>query len=87
MLKTSPFTMELLTQCRTIGHGQRILVRFTWLGETLRLDAQEKRLELAPTPEGITAVFSLNGEETRRATVDPLTDDAASLARGWLTEQ
>jgi hypothetical protein len=87
MLKTSPFTMELLTQCRTIGHGQRILVRFTWLGETLRLDAQEKRLELAPTPEGITAVFSLNGEETRRATVDLQIDDAASLARRWLTEQ
>ncbi len=87
MLKTSPFTMELLTQCRTIGHGQRILVRFTWLGETLRLDAQEKRLELAPTPEGITAVFSLNGEETRRATVDLQIDDAASLARGWLTGQ
>src|ERR1700677_526515 len=34
-LKTSPFTSELLTQCRAIGHGQRVLVQFTWLGERL----------------------------------------------------
>jgi hypothetical protein len=86
MLKTSPFTMELLTQCRAIGHRQRIPVRFTWLGETLRLDAQEKRMELAPTPDGISAVFSFNGQETGRAAVDLQTDDAASLAGRWLTE-
>jgi hypothetical protein len=85
-LKTSPFTMELLTQCRTVGHGLRIPVRFTWLGETLRIDAQERRLELAPTSEGIAAVFSLNGVEARRAAVDLQVDDAASLARRWLTE-
>jgi hypothetical protein len=86
MLKTSPFTMELLTQCRAIGHGQRVLVRFTWLGETLRLDAQEKRMELAPTPDGIAAVFSLNSEETGRTAVDLQNDDAAALAKRWLTE-
>jgi hypothetical protein len=86
MLKTSPFTMELLTQCRAIGHGQRVLVRFTWLGETLRLDAQEKRMELAPTSDGIAAVFSLNGEETGRTAVDLQNDDAAALAKRWLTE-
>ena len=63
-LKTSPFTLELLTQCRAIGRGQRLLVQFTWLGETLRLDAKAKRMELVPTAEGITAVFSLNGDET-----------------------
>src|SRR5258708_6185042 len=57
VLKTSPFTLELLTQCRTIGRSQRILVQFTWLGETLRLDAKAKRMELVPTVEGITAVF------------------------------
>jgi hypothetical protein len=40
-LKNSPFTVELLTQCRAIGHQQRVLVQFTWLGESLRLDARE----------------------------------------------
>jgi len=86
-LKNSAFTSQLLTECRTIGRGQRVLVQFTWIGESLRLDAKAKRLELTPTTEGITAVFSLDGAEVRRATVDLRTDDAAALARHWLTEQ
>ena len=86
-LKHSPFTLELLTQCRAIGHGQCVLVQFTWLGETLRLDAKTKRMELSPTAEGITAVFSLNGDETGRTMVDPQVDDAAALARRWLTKE
>ncbi len=85
-LKSSPFTLDLLTHCRAIGHKQRILVQFTWLGETLRLDAKEKRLLLAPTAEGITAVFSVGGEETGRAPVDPQGDNAATLANRWLVE-
>ncbi len=84
-LRTSPFTSELLTQCRAIGHAQRVLVQFTWLGESLRMDAKAKRMELAPTAEGITAVFSSNGEQIDRVTVDPEADDAAALARRWLT--
>ncbi len=84
-LKNSPFTSELLTQCRAIGHGQRVLVQFTWLGENLRLDAKEKRLQLAPTAEGISAVFSVGGDVTERTTVDPAKDDAAALAKRWLS--
>ena len=83
-LKNSPFTAELLTQCRSIGHAQRVLVQFTWTGETLRLDAKARRLELTPTAEGITAIFFLNSEETERISVDPQVDDAAKLARHWL---
>jgi hypothetical protein len=83
-LKNSTFTSELLTQCRTIGHGLRVLVQFTWVGETLRLDAKTKRMELIPTPEGIMAVFFSNGFETRRAPVDPRADDPETLARAWL---
>jgi len=84
-LRASPFTSELLTQCRAIGHGLRVLVQFTWLGESLRLDAKEKRMDLLPTSEGITAVLSLNGEEIGREVLDPEVDDAAALARRWLT--
>lgn len=84
-LKTSAFTSELLTHCRTIGHGQRVLVQFTWIGESLRLDAKAKRMELTPTAEGIEVVFSLNGVETGRTAADLQSDDAAELARRWLT--
>jgi hypothetical protein len=85
MLKTSAFTNELLTQCRALGREQRIPVRFTWLGEMLRLDAQEKRMELTPTPEGVTAVFSENGEQKENAAVDLQTGDATALATRWLS--
>lgn len=85
-LKQSAFTNNLLTQCRTIGHGQRVLVQFTWLGESLRLDARAKRLELIPTPEGIAAVFSVNGEETTRTRINLEQDDPAKLAKQWLTD-
>jgi hypothetical protein len=85
-LKNSPFTSKFLTQCRTIGREHRVLVQFTWIGENLRLDAAGKRLELTPTPEGIVAVFSLNGAEVTRQMVNPQADDATALARQWLTD-
>ncbi len=85
-LKHSTFTSELLKQCRAIGHKQRVLAKFTWIGESLRLDANEKRLELTPTAKGITAVFSVHGTETKREEVNPATDDAGALAGRWLTE-
>jgi hypothetical protein len=86
-LKKSAFTGELMTQCRMIGHGQRVLVQFTWLGENLRLDAKTKRLELMPTSDGIIAVFFKDGSEVRQAKVDPERDDASALAKEWLTAE
>jgi len=89
-LKTSPFTAELLKQCRTIGHGQRVLVQFAWIDTTLRLDAaargdvKAKRMELVPTAEGVDAVMSVEGAETGRRKVDLQKDSAEELARGWL---
>ena len=85
-LKNSAFTSELLTQCRTIGHAQRVLVRFTWIGENLRLDAKTQRLELTPTPDGINAVFFSDGTEVKCVQVDLEKDDPASLARDWLKQ-
>ena len=84
-LKKSAFTSELLTQCRTIGHARRVLVRFTWIGENLRLDAAEKRLELTPTAEGIKAIFFLAGVEVNQTMIDLQADDPAAIAQNWLT--
>lgn len=83
-LRDSAFTSELLGQCRVVGREQRVLVQFTWIGEHLRLDAKEKRMELVPTAEGIVAVFSVDGTETSQTTVNPEADDAEALARLWL---
>ncbi len=83
-LKNSLFTSALLTECRTVGHGQRVLVQFVWIGENLRLTAKNKRMELIPSGEGIIAVISVDGMETARTTVDPEKDDPAALARLWL---
>jgi hypothetical protein len=84
-LKNSAFTTKLLTECRTVGHGLRVLVKFVWIGETLRLDAKNKRMELIPTALGINAVSSIDGGETSRSIVNMEKDDPAALARDWLT--
>jgi hypothetical protein len=89
-LRNSEFTSQLLTECRAIGHKQRVLVQFMWIGENLRLecktkDGQTQRLELTPTPEGVIAIASLDGVEIKRLPVDLAKDDAAGLAGGWLT--
>jgi hypothetical protein len=84
-LKSSPFTDTLLTECRAVGREQRVLVQFLWIGENLRLNAKNKRMELMPSPEGIIAVQSVDGLETGRTTIDPQKDDPAALARNWLS--
>jgi hypothetical protein len=84
-LKNSGFTSELLTQCRTIGRAQRVLVQFTWIGENLRLDAKSKRMELIPSTDAIVAVLSEGGMETARVKVNPSADDPSALAARWLT--
>lgn len=86
-LKNSAFTSELLTQCRTIGRTQRVLVQFTWIGESLRLDAKTKRLQLNPTADGIEAVYSLEGTELRRAKVNFDSGDPAALAEQFLRDE
>ena len=82
-LKNGPFASQLLTSCRTIGHGLRTMVRFTWVGTTLRLEAKEKKLELRPTAKGVDAVFFAAGAELRTERID-LKGDAEELARRWL---
>lgn len=83
-LKTSEFTSRLLTACRTEGHGLRKLVRFTWLDATLRLETQEKRMDIEATPDGVQATFYVDGEARHSEPVD-FTGDPAALARRWLT--
>lgn len=83
-LKKAPFISDLLTECRAIGRGQRVLVQFVWIEDNLRLDAQARRMELVATPDGICAVLSHNSIEVERIPIDMACDNAGALARRWL---
>jgi len=83
ILKTGPYTAELLKQAALIGHSLRVKVHVAWLGATLRLEARERRLELRPTPDGVVAVY-LEGNREIRSQALNLEGNAGQLVRDWL---
>jgi hypothetical protein len=82
-LRTSDWTKMLLGQAAAASHGLRAKLYMAWIGNNLRLDVREHRLELRPAPEGIFAVLLENGIEQRSEAVD-LNTDPAGLIRRWL---
>jgi len=84
-LKDSRFTQELLEHATRLGHQLRAKIYITWLGQTLRLEARGRKLELRPTAHGVIAAFLVNNAEVRAHPVD-LDGKAAELAREWLEE-
>lgn len=82
-LRNGSFKDGLLTACRSIGHGRRILVRPAWVGSTLRLEAGARKLELRPTPEGVVAVFFEGGTEKESMPID-LAGNPVEVAEKWL---
>lgn len=83
-LRKGQFTQALLTHCVTLGHAQKTRVGMAWIGDVLRLDAKQKRLELRPDADGVEAVMFLDGKETGRERVN-LDADPADLAKLWLS--
>ena len=82
-LKNGPYTKELLVQATRLGHAMRLKVFVAWLGPVLRLETRERRLELRPTPEGVTAVQLEDGAETASEPVD-LKGNPEDLLKRWL---
>jgi hypothetical protein len=82
-LKKGPYTAELLKQASRVGHSLRVMVRVTWIGTSLRLEARDRKLELRPTPTGIDAVYL---EENREVRSEPLNLQGSpeQLLRTWL---
>ena len=82
-LKKGPYTAELLKQASRVGHSLRVMVRVTWIGSSLRLEARDRKLELRPTPTGIQAVYL---EENREVRSEPLNlkGNPEQLLRTWL---
>jgi hypothetical protein len=83
-LKKGAFTAGLLQQAARIGFSLRTKVHIAWLGNTLRLEARDRRLELRPTATGVVAAYLEEGQETRVEPLDPAVDPAA-LVRAWLS--
>src|SRR5262245_31870877 len=69
-LKTSPYTRELMNKAAVEGHRLRAKVYMTWLGNTLRFELKDKKLELRPTPDGVQAAFIEDSEETKSLKID-----------------
>ena len=82
-LRNSKFTAELLNQVSLQGRSQRMPVRITWLGQTLKLLAKDSALELQPTAAGVEGRFLRGTEKLESFTVD-FTGSAEELARRWL---
>ncbi len=83
ILRNGKFTAGLLTHATRIGHGLRTKVNIAWLGTTLRLQAREHRLELRPAPDGVTAYFFVNEQQTGEETLD-MNGNPELLAKRWL---
>jgi len=83
-LRHGPFTEKFLTACRVLGHAQRTMVRFTWIDNTLRLEAKERRLALIPRAEGVEAAFSIDQHPVSSRLLT-LTEDPEEIAQSWLS--
>lgn len=83
-LKKGPFANEFLTHAVRIGHSSRIKVTPTWVGNVLRVEARERRLEFRPTAEGVVAVFMEDGTEQSSEVLDLDKAKPDKLAERWL---
>jgi hypothetical protein len=82
-LKNGPYTQQLMSAARTVGHRLRVFVDIAWIGTTLRLEARGRRLELRPTADGIVAAYFEGGEALREEALD-LSGAPEDLVRLWL---
>ena len=82
-LRNSDWTKALLNHAAVAAHGLRAKLHLAWIGNTLRLEVRDRRLELRPEPGGVSAVILENGAEKHSEVVD-LNSDAAELIRRWL---
>ena len=83
-LRDADWTKTLLNQAAAGAHGVRAKLHLAWIGNVLRLEVRERRLELRPDASGISAVVLENGVETHQERAD-LDGDPAALIRRWLS--
>jgi hypothetical protein len=82
-LRDSEWTKALLNHAAVAAHGLRAKLHLAWIGNTLRLEVRDRRLELRPDAGGISAVMLENGDE-KSSEIANLDGDPAELIRRWL---
>ncbi len=83
-LKASDFPKQLCDKAVAAGHKLRAKVYMAWFDSTLRLEARGKRLEIAPTAQGILANFETLDGQHKTKPVD-LDSDPQTLVEEWLS--
>lgn len=84
-LRKSAFTDHLLRAAQQESFRIRARINVVWVGDVLRLDLPNKRLELRPVPGGVQAIATFNGVPVEPALVD-FSGDAMQLLQGWLSK-
>ncbi|MGI8988845.1 MAG: hypothetical protein ACR2I2_04555 [Bryobacteraceae bacterium] len=82
-LKQSCYTQRLLGEATRAGHKLRAKVYIAWIDTTLRLECRERKLELRPSPDGISAFFLDSNLEAKSEPVD-LDRSPEALVLRWL---
>ena len=82
-LKSGAFTTNLMDAAAVIGHKLRAKVYMAWLGNTLRFELRQSKLELRPTAEGVLAVFMEGDIEIKSRKVD-LESNPDALIEEWI---
>jgi hypothetical protein len=83
-LKNSTYTQQLFEQAAIAGHRIRTKIYMAWIDSTLRLEAKGRRLELQPTPDGITASMIEEDGTSRTEPLD-LNSRPEDLLDTWLS--
>jgi hypothetical protein len=84
-LKTSQYTHGLFEQAAISGHRIRTKIYMAWIDSTLRLEARDRKLELKPNADGITATMIEPDGKTETLTVD-LNGKPEDLLEKWLAD-
>lgn len=82
-LKSGAFTTNLMDAAAVMGHKLRAKVYMAWLGNTLRFELRQSKLELRPTAEGVLAVFMEGNNEIKSSKVD-LKGNPDALIEEWI---
>jgi hypothetical protein len=84
-LRAPAFVDELLGMATQMAFRKRMMVRPLWIGDRLRLESRDRKLELEPTPDGIVASSTVNGVQEWSMPFHPANPGASEeLIARWL---